>query len=848
MATLPKEHNEIYFDALIRTNKADSLLALIKATYFAYQSDTSNVKEEIAKRLENAYNLLRKNVKGSDSGSGTYSGSLDQFQSQYTLGHEMGIWADSDLHLTKLALKVAKDEITVKEYLRIIFSNYIQPVDGKIVHPLYMLLNYMQQNSVTEVHKDTLSYIYGVKCDGGNANGLINLLIDTEYFTYKSGVLTLNNKYSIEELILKCNTKYLSNDGFLKANEELNDPENYYQYLSTENKNYLFKSKNVNEIYKLFQKWIINDMNPERLTNANGYGSNLAKIFAILEKKRKIQPDSLRCSDILYYEYIRQQYESDEEAKSVDASQHYPARAAFAHYVNFIKQVLIFGEEYIENRLTNVVDNDGLFNKNYWLCSANSSIYNHDGSFKKFGEIDWAQDKHFRKANIGDVVFIYCSSPIKQVKYKCVITQKDITKSNKLDDKEFWTNPLQEDDYDGLYIKFKLVKEVDDARLKYENLLIHGLIAAPQGACKLVGNKASLAKYIDSIFENFEFVQEEQEELTTDISFNINGKGKNLVVYGTPGCGKSYHVENELLKNYKLLEDNTRERVIRTTFYQDYTNTDFIGQILPYIEKDEDGKDVVTYKFNPGPFALALKEALSCDGQEVALVIEELNRGNAPAIFGDIFQLLDRDENGISKYAITNVNLIDYLNKELGTNLTNIKIPGNLFIYATMNTSDQNVFTLDTAFKRRWEFKKIKNEFKPDHSFAEKFIPGMQLTWKDFVKSINQYMTNDQSIIGAEDKQIGVYFIDESGMRQEVLDVQTDDEKEEFAYKIFEYLWDDVAKFDRRRWFRGEIKTLDDLIEKYIKEGIKVFNEEVFGSELYNNGTIKKESESSETV
>ena len=353
------------------------------------------------------------------------------------------------------------------------------------------------------------------------------------------------------------------------------------------------------------------------------------------------------------------------------------------------------------------------------------------------------------------------------------------------------------------------------------------------------GGIASLKKYIKYI----EFLNSDIKKVT----FEIPGKGKNLVVYGTPGCGKSYHVETELLKNHKLLEDNTRERVIRTTFYQDYTNTDFIGQILPYIEKGEDGKDVVTYKFNPGPFALALKEALSCDGQEVALVIEELNRGNAPAIFGDVFQLLDRDKNGISKYAIKNVNLLDWLNKELESNLTNVKIPGNLFIYATMNTSDQNVFTLDTAFKRRWEFKKIKNEFKPNHTFAEKYIPGMQLTWKDFVKSINNYMTNDQSIIGAEDKQIGVYFIDETGMREETVNASKPEEVEEFAYKIFEYLWDDVAKFDRKRWFKGEIKTLDDLIDKYIKEGIKVFNEDVFGTELYNNGTIKKESESSET-
>ena len=338
-------------------------------------------------------------------------------------------------------------------------------------------------------------------------------------------------------------------------------------------------------------------------------------------------------------------------------------------------------------------------------------------------------------------------------------------------------------------------------------------------------------------------ISSEDYESGKIVSFEISGNGKNLVVYGTPGCGKSYYVEHELLKEYPLLPDKTHARVIRTTFYQDYTNTDFIGQILPYVKPNGD----VTYKFNPGPFALALKEALSCDGQNVALVIEELNRGNAPAIFGDVFQLLDRDENGISKYAITDVNLLNWLNDELDSDLKNIKIPGNLFIYATMNTSDQNVFTLDTAFKRRWDFKKIKNEFKSDHAFAEKYVPGMELTWKDFVNKINLFMTNDQSIIGAEDKQIGVYFIDESGMRKDVVHVETPEQKEEFAYKIFEYLWDDVAKFDRKRWFKGVIKTLDELIEKYINEGITVFNEEVFGAELYKNGTVKKESESSET-
>ena len=807
MATLPKEHNEIYFDSLIRTNKADSLLSLIKATYFAYESGVKNVKEEIAKRLENAYNLFRKNPKGTESGSGSYSGTMDQFSSQYTLGHEMGIWMDSDLHLTELALEVAKDQITVKDYLRIIFFNYIQPVDKKIIHPLYMLLKYMKEKNITEVNKDDFSLIYGVKCDGGNANGLVNLLIDTDYFSYKSGVIYFNEDYSMDEVISQCNTKYLKENGYEMAIAELNDSNNYYQYLTT-------------------------IIRPECTTFDVEYKYSLDELADILKTMYDTmtpKPIGIHLFGIKYGSYIQKQ-----GYNVVDII--VKAGIPSSYKIELSKGINL--NSYVK------ITNEKMFT--YWLCSANSAKYNHAESFKKNGEIDWAQDKHFKKANIGDIVFIYSSSPIKQVKYKCIITEKDILKQNKIDDSEFWTNPQQDEEYVGKYIKFKLLCESNDEKLKYENLLNHGLIAAPQGAYRLIGDKLELANYIDSIFEG-KVIEQVKDIKNNRIDFEIQGKGINLIVYGTPGCGKSFYVDNELLKDHKMLEDNTRERVIRTTFYQDYTNTDFIGQILPHIEKDNDGKYVVTYKFNPGPFSLALKEALSCDGQEVALVIEELNRGNAAAIFGDIFQLLDRDEHGISKYAITNVNVTDYLNKEFGTDFKKIKIPGNLLIYATMNTSDQNVFTLDTAFKRRWEFKKIKNEFKKDHEFAESYVPGMGLTWKDFVNSINKYMTNDQSVIGAEDKQVGVYFIDKDGMRKTQYDVETIEQKEEFAYKIFEYLWDDVAKFDRKRWFKGEIKTLDDLIDKYILEGIKVFNEEVFGQELYNNGSVKKDIGSSET-
>ena len=294
--------------------------------------------------------------------------------------------------------------------------------------------------------------------------------------------------------------------------------------------------------------------------------------------------------------------------------------------------------------------------------------------------------------------------------------------------------------------------------------------------------------------------------------------GQNLIVYGTPGCGKSYYVEHTLLDGY------SKENYIRTTFYQDYTNTDFVGQILPIIEGDK-----VTYKFNPGPFTLALEQAIRKPNERIALVIEELNRGSAASIFGDIFQLLDRKE-GVSEYGITNVNIINYLKEKFKGVYTfkEIRLPGNLSIYATMNTSDQNVFTLDTAFKRRWKFKKLINEFSVDHQFKNKYIPGADITWEELVNDINEYILECSSGLNSEDKQLGVYFVDENGMRKEKVDASDPEAVNAFAYKVLEYLWSDVAKFDRSKWFVDGIKSLDELVKEYKNKGLEVFVDGIF--------------------
>ena len=320
--------------------------------------------------------------------------------------------------------------------------------------------------------------------------------------------------------------------------------------------------------------------------------------------------------------------------------------------------------------------------------------------------------------------------------------------------------------------------------------------------------------------------------------------GKNIIFYGVPGCGKSYHIEHNILgkdlatKEYK--GDYRKENIIRTTFYQDYSNTDFVGQILPKISKGEDGKDIVEYIFNPGPFTLALIQAIKHQNEKVALVVEEINRGNAPAIFGDIFQLLDRDSDGISEYGITNVSIKDYLEKvNFGTEAApmyhkfdEIKIPGNMDIFATMNTSDQNVYTLDTAFTRRWSKERIPNDFN-GNEIKDRLVPGMdKYTWEEFVFSVNKQIQDKLDDLQVnEDKQVGAFFVKTADLLPKDTVVNADEKVKKakaFAYKVLEYLWDDVSKLDHSVIFNPSYKTFEKLVDGYVKNGVAVFNNGIF--------------------
>lgn len=272
--------------------------------------------------------------------------------------------------------------------------------------------------------------------------------------------------------------------------------------------------------------------------------------------------------------------------------------------------------------------------------------------------------------------------------------------------------------------------------------------------------------------------------------------GENILLYGVPGCGKSYTIKTEYCDDERFME--------RVVFHPDYTYSDFVGQIMP---TNIDGK--ISYPFVPGPFTRILSKAIKDPEHEYYLVIEEINRGNAPAIFGEVFQLLDR-RNGVSEYGITNADIA----KEVFDDPTMmVRIPSNLFLLATMNTADQNVFTLDTAFKRRWSMKSIKNDIT-GCGYGDKAICNSSITWRAFAETINkEIVDNGQGGLSSEDTRLGAYFVREDEL----------DDPSAFAEKVLMYLWNDAFKFDHYKVFKRIYQTLEDLIDGFIAVRFDVF-------------------------
>lgn len=448
------------------------------------------------------------------------------------------------------------------------------------------------------------------------------------------------------------------------------------------------------------------------------------------------------------------------------------------------------------------------------------------------------------------------------------ITDEDEENSNDniSDDESTTVDSTGDTDPEGLG------KSIDPEKL-YKNLTHYVLATGSDVYCDMVFRSDGnfdwiyVARNELNKTESSSYEEDNEQVDEVDLESIRLSTGCNVLLYGVPGSGKSWTIEHEYCKPGTVVE--------RLVFHPDYTNADFIGQILPVVDPVD---KMVTYEFTPGPFTNILKEAYNDPSKPYVLIIEEINRGNAPSIFGDVFQLLDRTvetkimdgisyPKGTSEYGITNENIAKIV---YGNGKHKVRIPANLSILGTMNTSDQNVFTLDTAFQRRWNMRLIENNFNNvRNSLANAEILDTNITWQRFCETVNTIIIGNRvKMASAEDKRLGVYFVHERDLsfdsralptesfmntydelndlvHQELIGTLNANQKarlEEmriailhnrlFPEKVIKYLWDDAFKFNPEAIFDTEnMDSLEKVIRTFVySKGVdrfKIFKQNV---------------------
>lgn len=318
------------------------------------------------------------------------------------------------------------------------------------------------------------------------------------------------------------------------------------------------------------------------------------------------------------------------------------------------------------------------------------------------------------------------------------------------------------------------------------------------------------------------------------------------IYYGAPGTGKSYKVRHILEAEYpdKTKRDLHCKRLI---FHPTYRYEDFVGSIKPLISLDRP----LDYVYSAGPFTSLLKEAFSHPEEKYYLVIEEINRGNAPAIFGDLFQLLDRRDDGKSEYAVQNVDVAAYFTRDPGLKRLfesgHIWLPANFNILATMNTADENIFVLDNAFKRRFKLEYVKIDFDnmPDSWTAEydifagklplsalfagtaleKYVRHLDAAgklkrnWPTFARLVNylidllnaEIIAKDRPELARipENKKLGPFFVSDEELRH----------ADKFINKVIFYLKQDVFSYSKDYM----PDSYEDIYLKYVELGGDLF-------------------------
>ena len=324
----------------------------------------------------------------------------------------------------------------------------------------------------------------------------------------------------------------------------------------------------------------------------------------------------------------------------------------------------------------------------------------------------------------------------------------------------------------------------------------------------------NLKKFYDAfadMLKNAPEQEEAPEELPVEPLTFADISPRQIIYYGAPGTGKSHTIKKE--------EDAGLTTCIRTTFHPDSDYSTFVGCYKPHKCRES---ETLTYEFVPQAFLEAYTQAWQNPQKEIALVIEEINRGNCAQIFGDIFQLLDRDKDGWSTYPIkADTDIAEYLDQMeiAGYSETMVKkygeskagygylaLPPNMSLLATMNTSDQSLFPIDSAFKRRWDWKYVKIKpgkdklgnklnwkivIKDEADNVVKVGENEEISWWTFIENINAIIA---SMTSSADKQLGYFFCKPTDKAEETDEEPSIITADTLVGKVIFYLWNDVFK------------------------------------------------------
>lgn len=315
----------------------------------------------------------------------------------------------------------------------------------------------------------------------------------------------------------------------------------------------------------------------------------------------------------------------------------------------------------------------------------------------------------------------------------------------------------------------------------------------------------------------------------TDLDLKEANLYYQQIYFGAPGTGKSYQLSEDAKKYFN------DENISRVTFHSAYSYGSFVGSYKPFPTINNE----ITYKYVPGPFIKLITKALRNPNKNYLLIIEEINRADVSYIFGDIFQLLDRDCNGFSTYPIEiseDLKLYfkeefkelkgekkEYIVEVLGDDMTKLYIPNNMYIWATMNNADQGVHVLDTAFKRRWYFKGlgINNNEEKISEYRFNINDGTKVNWNKLRRSINNKLI---SVGVNEDKLLGTFFLSMNELNICQSSKGNFSFNDLFKNKVLMYLYEDLRHY-RNEIFKDSNLTYEQLCTKFDDIGLNIFND-----------------------